>query len=148
MVDQVNPMGSLVPGTPPSLLAASKPKSVPDKSPPAKSAPAQPARLDAARTKATPQEAEAAVKDLNDYLNQTGSDLRLLRENKAQAIGYSDLMFQVDDSTGTLFFKIVDSKTKEVIRQVPSEEVLAMARKLRELSGRKDAAGVLVDQEG
>jgi len=148
MVDQVNPMGSLATGTTPILVAAVKTKQVPDKSPPAKAAEVQPTGLDALRTKASPQEAEQAVKDLNDYLKNSGSDLRLQKDNRAQAITYSDLVFQVDKSTGTFLFKIVDSKTKEVIRQVPSEEVLAMARKLRELSGRKDASGVLVDKEG
>lgn len=148
MADQVNPMGSLAPGATPILVAAMKTKQVPEKSPPAKAADAQPTRLDTLRTKASPKEAEQAVKDLNDYLKKAGSDLTLQQETQAQTIAYSDVVFQVDKDTGAFLFKIVDSNTKEVIRQVPSEEVLAMARKLRELSGRKDAAGVLVDKEG
>lgn len=148
MVDQVNPTGSLVPGTSPVLMTASKIKPVPDKSPPPKAAKIQLKELAPPNLEASPKEAEEAVKDLNDFLKQSGSELTLLRDTSKEAMSYSDLMFQVDDSTGLSFFKIVDSKTREIIRQVPSEEVLAMARKLRELSGHKDAAGVLVDQEG
>jgi flagellar protein FlaG len=58
------------------------------------------------------------------------------------------LSFQVDETSGRLYFKVVDANTQEVIRQVPSEEVLAMARKLRELTDLKDASGALVDKEG
>ncbi len=54
----------------------------------------------------------------------------------------------VDNSTGQYYFKIIDSVTHEIIRQVPSEEVLTMARRLQELTDSKGARGVLVDAEG
>lgn len=45
------------------------------------------------------------------------------------------LQFSVDDATGKTIVRVVDSATKEVIRQIPSEEVLAIARALDRLQG-------------
>lgn len=44
----------------------------------------------------------------------------------------SDLHFSVDTDSGTVVVKVVDTQTEEVIRQMPSEEALAMARGLKE----------------
>ena len=57
----------------------------------------------------------------------------------------SDLKIRTDASTGRTFFQII-SKKGEVLMQVPSEEVLAMARKIKEME--KDRAGILMDKEG
>lgn len=46
-----------------------------------------------------------------------------------------DLEFSVDESTGMSVVKVVDTRTKEVIRQIPSEEVLAIAKALDKLQG-------------
>lgn len=54
----------------------------------------------------------------------------------------------VDQDTGISYFKIIDPKTQETIRQVPSEEVITMARRLKDMEGSKQASGVLVDEEG
>lgn len=47
----------------------------------------------------------------------------------------SDLKFTVDEETGIQVVKVVDTKTKEVIRQIPSEETLAIAQVLDRLQG-------------
>lgn len=47
----------------------------------------------------------------------------------------NDLQFSVDEGTGTTVIKVVDSSTKEVIRQIPSEEVLSLAKDLDQLQG-------------
>lgn len=47
----------------------------------------------------------------------------------------SDLKFTVDDSTGINVVKVVDLSTKEVIRQIPSEEMLAVAKGIDYLQG-------------
>jgi flagellar protein FlaG len=55
----------------------------------------------------------------------------------------------VDKSSGESFVKIVDSQTKQLILQIPSKEVLAMAHKLQEQgTPQGKPAGTLVDQEG
>lgn len=59
----------------------------------------------------------------------------------------SDLQFQKDEQTGYVVFKVVNPVTKEVIRQYPPEEVLAIARHLRQFSQRKDQTGILLDQK-
>jgi flagellar protein FlaG len=45
-----------------------------------------------------------------------------------------DLQFTVDQDSGQTVIKVVDSETKEVIRQIPPEELLALARSLGEMS--------------
>ncbi len=41
-----------------------------------------------------------------------------------------DIDFSVDDQTGRFIVKVYDSETKELIRQIPSEEMLAISRHL------------------
>jgi flagellar protein FlaG len=75
---------------------------------------------------------DAAAKIVEDFLQQSSSYLK----------------FGVDKDTGTYFFRIIDPVTQETIRQIPSEEILTMARKLRNMSDPKDVSGVLMDEEG
>lgn len=46
-----------------------------------------------------------------------------------------NLQFTVDGETGKTVIRVVDSTTKEVIRQIPNEEVLAIARAMDRLQG-------------
>jgi len=46
-----------------------------------------------------------------------------------------NLQFSIDDETGRTVVKIVDSSTNEVIRQIPSEDLLAITRSMDKLSG-------------
>jgi flagellar protein FlaG len=128
MADQVNLTVSLAPGLP---MAGSPAK--PNQPLPAPIAPAVAGREASASAKAsTPAEVASAAQVFSDFLQQT----------------QPDLVFQVDRATHEPYFKVVDAKTRKVIRQVPSEEVLAMAHKLRELAHAMGASGVLVDQQG
>ncbi len=57
----------------------------------------------------------------------------------------SNLEFSIDDTTGQTVVKVVDSSTKEVIRQIPSEEMLAIAQTLAsEGEGEKAGKGILL----
>lgn len=47
----------------------------------------------------------------------------------------SNLQFTVDEATGVSVIKIIDAETHEVIRQIPAEEMLAIAKRLDELKG-------------
>lgn len=132
MVDQVNPMGSLAPGLPLTLLAAAKPQPVSEKPRPAKPVDPQPEGLESRDLDPSPEAVDGAAKAFQAFFDQSNAALS----------------FQVDESSGRFYFKVVDANTQEVIRQVPSEEVLAMARKLRELTDLKGASGALVDKEG
>ncbi|MEO6697610.1 MAG: flagellar protein FlaG [Gammaproteobacteria bacterium] len=46
-----------------------------------------------------------------------------------------DLQFTVDEQTDRIIVTVIDSETNEVIRQIPSEEVLALARSLEKNQG-------------
>ena len=55
----------------------------------------------------------------------------------------------VDKTSGESYVKILDTQTKQLILQIPSKEVLAMAHKLQEQgTPQGKPAGTLVDQEG
>lgn len=148
MVDPMNPLNSLAVRASLAPLAggeapqaAARPKISRDAGPlPEKTSPSD--------EKATPETVREAAQEIEAFLKKTDTPLELQQESKAPSASYSDLAFQVDKDTGIAFFKVIDASTRKVIRQVPSEEVLAMARKLRELSGQADASGVLMNEEG
>ena len=52
---------------------------------------------------------------------------------KQQAV--TDLSFSVDDETNIRVVKVIDRTTQEIIRQIPSEEMLQMAQALDKLQG-------------
>ena len=45
------------------------------------------------------------------------------------------LNFSVDSETKTVVVQVLDSKTGKVIQEIPSEEVLAMAKEINKLKG-------------
>jgi flagellar protein FlaG len=45
------------------------------------------------------------------------------------------LQFSIDQATGTTVVKLVDTETREVLREMPSREMLAIARALDRVSG-------------
>jgi len=47
----------------------------------------------------------------------------------------SELNFSIDDASGSQIVKIMDTQTKQVIRQFPSEEAVAIAHALDKLQG-------------
>ena len=50
--------------------------------------------------------------------------------------GYaSELKFSVDEDSGIGLVKVIDTQSKEVIRQLPSEEVVAIAQSIEKLQG-------------
>jgi flagellar protein FlaG len=58
-----------------------------------------------------------AVEDVNQFVNAQGRTLN----------------FSVDEESGKPVVKVIDFETKEVIRQIPSEEVLTMAKAIKRL---------------
>lgn len=57
-----------------------------------------------------------------------------------------NLNFSIDDSTGQTVVKVIDAESEEVIRQFPSEEMLALARHLSELNG-ESVSGLLMQSK-
>lgn len=52
--------------------------------------------------------------------------------NKALAGNGRELAFELDDGSGRVVVKLIDTRTKEVLRQMPSEEMLAISRALKD----------------
>ena len=74
-------------------------------------------KAEAADQQPTAQDFEAVVAKLSDFF---------------QAVE-RDLSFTVDDNTGDTVIVVKDRQTDEVVRQIPSEDVLQLAQKLLEL---------------
>lgn len=75
---------------------------------------------------ARPPADNAAVRaDASVALQQARSEA-----NRALAQKGRELSFEFDRELGRVIVKLVDTKTREVIRQVPSEEMQAIARAL------------------
>lgn len=47
----------------------------------------------------------------------------------------NDISFSVDQASGQIIFQVRDSSTGEMIRQVPSEEQVALEARMRQLLG-------------
>ena len=47
----------------------------------------------------------------------------------------SDIQFSLDEESGVTVVKVIDRSTKEVIRQIPSKEMLELAQALERLQG-------------
>lgn len=65
------------------------------------------------------EELDKAVQAVTDFVNSVNSSLQ----------------FSVDDDTGKFVVKVIDKDTKEVIKQFPSEEMLAIAKALDDIKG-------------
>ena len=132
MADQSALMSSLGPAlTPPAMAAAtSKPAIGPVR--PAKTALPSKASGPVDQPPVATGSPQESVDQLNGHLQQTASRLRVL----------------VDQSTGRTTYAVVNQATGEVVLQMPSAEMLAMARRVRELEKQMGATGALVDKEG
>ena len=74
------------------------------------------------------EEVLGAVRNLNDFAQNTQRELN----------------FSIDEQTGRTVVKVIDHETKDVIRQIPAEEILALARRVVE---DKDGKGNLFKVE-
>ncbi len=86
-------------------------------------------RTDAPAAKGAPAPQAAPVAD-RQQVQEVAHQLRQIAEPVAR-----NLQFSVDGDTGKTVIRVVDSATKEVIRQIPNEEVLAIARAMDRLQG-------------
>lgn len=90
-------------------------------------APAPAARVSAAVPEPMPQQQQPAP----EQLQRAVEAMKQLVEAKAP----NSLSFSVDDSTGKTVVRVSDAQTGEMIRQIPSEEMLEIARSLDKLQG-------------
>ena len=84
------------------------------------------------RTAPTGAELGEAVESINQFVN---AQMRTLN-------------FSVDENSGKPVVKVVDFDTKDVIRQIPGEEVLKMASAIKRLQeDLGSATGLLIDSK-
>lgn len=75
---------------------------------------------------------ESAVSEISDFLQSTNRQLS----------------FSVDEKSDRQIVKVTDSESGEVIRQIPSEDVLALSERIKELqSDVGSAVGVLFNRQ-
>lgn len=90
--------------------------------PPARGAPAEAVSsllVQASTPAEQQQQLESAVRSVQQFVRPMSGSLE----------------FSMDDSTGKTVIKVIDRSTKELIRQIPSEEMLEIARALDRLQG-------------
>jgi flagellar protein FlaG len=127
----------------PDLSAAYRASVSPTQSlPPAPSVPGEVAReriaAEAARNAARVEVTEPVLQESVDRLNEFISPY------------VTSLQFQIDkDSGGKLVVRIMDTETKEVIKQFPNDKVLALAKALTEVLAETwdKPGGLLLEQE-
>ena len=73
----------------------------------------------AEKQKASVEEVDAAVSDLNEALDS----LNVKRE------------FKVDDSTNEVVVKIIDKDDQQVIKQIPTEDAIKLSKNVKEMVG-------------
>jgi len=75
---------------------------------------------------------EPQVSESAESLKEVVSGLNDMVQNL-----HRNLQFSVDDDSGDTVIKVIDSETDEVVRQIPSEEIMRLRQRM------KDAAGAL-----
>lgn len=65
-------------------------------------------------------------KEVNDTVDELNSFLQDMKRN---------LSFSVDDTSGQSVILVKDSESEEVIRQIPSEELVVLRKKMDDLTG-------------
>lgn len=73
----------------------------------------------ATKNKFSPEELKKATDNLNKVVNLYASELK----------------FTIDDTSGIDVVKVINTDTKEVIRQIPSEEAIKIAESIDRLQG-------------
>lgn len=89
----------------------------------------------AAREAAAPVQTENAVKQAADVPSMGQVQDAVKNINDTFKALSRNLEFTVDSETDRTLVKVVDLETKEVIRQIPSPEVLEIAKAMDQLQG-------------
>jgi len=95
-----------------------------------------------AQSTAKPSADAAPVAASTDTAGTTSasSDAKQLSDAIAQVQEFTqslakELTFDIDDDSGRTIVKVIDSSTNEVLRQIPSEEMLGIAKALDQIQG-------------
>ena len=89
--------------------------------------------------------AEVETHDIDVELSQEALEKVVSQLNSYIQNTQRDVDFSVDDSTGRVVVRVIDSESEEVIRQIPSEEMLAISRHLIESLETEQPKGFLIE---
>lgn len=98
------------------------------------SAAAQAATLEGNFLPPESQKAEISSEEIQQAVTDLNSHIQNIERN---------LLFSVDESSGRTVVRVVNSETEEVIRQMPTEEVLRISRSIHEQMG--DVSGMIFE---
>lgn len=87
------------------------------------------AQMQAEKMEMSRDDLESVVSQLKDYVQSMQRDMD----------------FHVDDATGRVVIQVIDSNSNEVIRQIPSEEILAIARHLADALENDESKGFFIE---
>jgi flagellar protein FlaG len=90
------------------------------------------------RTNGVRRESEQSLQEERLRRDESGKDelAQAVEEiNERSELLRRNLQFSVDNDSGRTVIKVIDSQTKEVIRQIPKEEILDIARSLEKTEG-------------
>jgi flagellar protein FlaG len=81
--------------------------------------------------------AVAASKDTGDTSPASREDLSsaVKKLNESMQASSQSLEFSIDEDSKDIVVKVIDQNTKEVVRQMPSEEALHIAKSLDKMRG-------------
>jgi flagellar protein FlaG len=99
-------------------------------------APAQPEAKAGSLPPEAPKRAEATQESRSNSREESEKAVREAVENIQNFVAQStrDITFSIDESAGFMV-KVIDRNSQDVIRQIPSEEVVAIAKALDKLQG-------------
>jgi flagellar protein FlaG len=83
-------------------------------------------RVPAADAPATPPQPAAGAAEVDAAIEAANHSMRSVATN---------LKFEKDTTTGKTVVRVIDSETQQILRQMPSEEMLAMSKALDRLQG-------------
>jgi flagellar protein FlaG len=87
---------------------------------------------------AAPDQAEAPdaqSRTADKVVNKAAIQDAVKSANEAVRQVATNLQFQTDESSGQLVVKVVDAETQKVLRQMPSEEMLSLAKAMDRMRG-------------
>ena len=77
------------------------------------------------------QAQKAAEEAVQEVTAEKAQEVVEQLNNHAQAVN-RDLHFSIDDDSGRTVIRVINSETAELVRQIPSEEVLKLSQTIRE----------------
>lgn len=81
-------------------------------------------------------------KSVTESINKT-----LEKINNFVPIANTNLVFEFDDISDPPIIKVIDKETKELIREIPSQEIENVAKAFSELADKMNKSGLLLNME-